>query len=55
MEFFYHNVYFEYLFFCVLWYGVSVDNSVEENSSKGMRAVKLCTNNILQFLSGGAG
>jgi len=47
------------------WYRDSVDNTVEENSSvfsnalvsvsKGMRAVKLCTNKILQFVTGGAG
>jgi len=55
MEFFTIMFILNICFFCVLWYGVSVDNSVEENSSKGMRAVKLCTNNILQFLSGGAG
>jgi len=49
-------------------YGDSVDNTVEENSSvpfpylnslvsvsKGMRAVNLFTNKILQFLTGGAG
>jgi len=50
-------------------YGDSVDNTVEENSSvfsltnlnvlvavsKGMWAVKLCINKILQFLTGGAG
>jgi len=47
-------------------YGDSVDNTVEENysvflnpnalvaDSKGMRAVKLCTKEILQFLTGGA-
>ena len=49
--------------------GDGVDNTVEENSSvfslirmrwlpfasKGMQAVTLCTNKILQFLTGGAG
>jgi len=51
---------------CVCVYGDSVDNTVENFSvfsiisnapvaaSKGMRAVKLCTNKILQFLNGGA-
>jgi len=53
---------------CNLRYGDSVDNTAEENSSifspnpnalvavsKGMRAAKkLCTNKILQFLTGGA-
>jgi len=35
---------------------VYVDDTVEENSfSKGMRPVKVCTNKILQFLTGGAG
>ena len=41
----------------------SVDNTVEENPnpnalvavSKGMWAVKLCTNKIFQFITGGAG
>ena len=46
------------------WYGDDVYNTVEENSSvisliececKGVRAVKLCTNKILQFVTGGAG
>jgi len=44
-----------------MWDGV--DNTVEENSSvfylaavsKGMQTVKLSTNKILQFLTGGAG
>ena len=48
-------------------YRDSVDNTVEKNSSvlshpnvpvaitKGVQAVKLCTNKILQFLTGGAG
>jgi len=49
-------------------YGDSVDNTVEENSSifslirmrwfaisKGMWAVKLCTNKIFQLLTGAAG
>jgi len=45
-------------------YGEVIDNTVEKNSSvftrlvavgKGMRAVKLCTNKILHFLTGGAG
>jgi len=50
-------------------YGDNVDNTVEQNSIvfsiigmrwstsaiyKGMRAVKLCINKILQFLTGGA-
>ena len=46
--------------------GDSVDNTIEENSSvrnpnalvavsKRMRAVKLCTDKILQFLTTGAG
>ena len=51
---------------CVCVYGDSVDNTVENFSvfsiisnapvatSKGVRAVKLCTNEILQFLNGGA-
>jgi len=50
---------------CVCVYGDSVDNTVEIFSvfiilnvpvaaSKGVRAVKLCTNEILQFLNGGA-
>ena len=53
----------------ILRHGDSVDTTVEENSgqhllpnpyalvpvSKGMRAVKLCTHNILQFLIGRAG
>ena len=52
------------------WYGDSVDNIVECRGelqhllpnpnvlvavSKGTRAVKLCTNKILRFLTGGAG
>jgi len=53
--------------YCTTKYGDSVDNTVDENSglrrllfnlvavSKGLRAVKLCTNKILQFLTGGAG
>jgi len=43
-------------------YGDSVDNTVELPNpnalvaiSNGMRAVKLCNNKILQFLTGGAG
>jgi len=45
-------------------YGDSVDNTVEHllptpnvlvAVSKGMQAVKLCINKILQFLTGGAG
>ena len=48
-------------------YGVSVDDTVDELQrilanlnglvvvSKDMRAVKLCANKILQFLTGGAG
>jgi len=48
----------------VIRYGDIVDNTVEENSSispvqvsvsEGIRAVKLCTNKIFQFLTGGAG
>jgi len=53
----------------VRWYTNGASNTVEENSSssvfpnlnvlvavsKGMRAVKLCSNKILQFLTGGAG
>jgi len=52
----------------ILRYRDSVDDTVEENSSvfsligmhwlpsaQAMRAVKLCTNKILQFLTGGAG
>ena len=42
-------------------YGDNIDNTVEENSSifsqiriYGMWAAKLCTNKILQFLTGGA-
>jgi len=51
-----------------VWYGIGVDNTVEKNSqhllpnpnalfatSKGMWAVKCCTNEVLQFLTGGAG
>jgi len=52
-----------------LRYGDSVDNTFENSSvfsliqmhwlvvavSKGMQAVKLCTNKILQFLTGDAG
>ena len=52
----------------ILRHGDSVDTTVEENSgqhllpnpyalvpvSKGMRAVKLCTHKILQFLTGRA-
>jgi len=30
-------------------------NRFQWNFSKGMREVKLCTNKILQFLTGGAG
>jgi len=56
--------------YCTTKYGDSEDNTVDENSglrrllfnpnalvavSKGLRAVKLCTNKILQFLTGGAG
>jgi len=49
-------------------YGDSVDNTVEENSgvfsliqmlwllsAKACRTLKLCTNEILQFLTGAAG
>jgi len=47
-------------------YGDSADNTAEENCSVllpnpdvlvaiTMRAVKLCTNKILQFITGGAG
>jgi len=45
----------------VLRCGDSVHNTLLPNPnvlvavSKGMRAVKLCTNKILQFLTGGAG
>jgi len=52
----------------ILRYGDSVDDTVEENSSvlppnanalvaisEGMWAVKLCTNRIICFLTGGAG
>jgi len=46
--------------YSTLWYGDSVESTVEENSSVfsiiRMRAVKLCTDKILlQFLTGGAG
>jgi len=57
-----------YKFSYFRWYGDSVDNTVEKNSSrlfhnpnalvavsKGMWAVKLCANKILQFLTEGAG
>jgi len=64
-----HTGYFCYLtFWYWIWYGDDVCNVVERTLvsspynpnalvaiSKGMKAVKLCFNKILQFLTGGAG
>ena len=59
--------YSHFIIAAVRRYGDSADNAVDENSSvfsliealvalsKGMRAGRLCTNKILQFLAGGAG
>jgi len=55
------------MFITCLLHGDRVDNTIDElqhlvpspnalvAASKGMWAVKLCTNKILQFLTGGAG